>query len=115
MKIAMLIIQNWDSVAAVIAAIVGAVAAVRRGEVTKLKAICFKLVTDAEAELGSGTGKLKLSSVIAEIYPRIPAALKPFIREKQLEKLISDVLEEAKKQWAANAALKAIVAPDTNT
>jgi hypothetical protein len=112
MKFITFIADNWDSVAALLAVLWGAIALVRQGELSKLKAILFKAVTDAEWEYGGGTGELKLAQVISWIYERLPAYIKPFISESTLKKLVNEAVEFAKLKWESNPRLKALVAVD---
>lgn len=84
---------------------------IKRGETAVLNRILFGLVTKAEKEFGGGTGKLKLAAVSDWIYQRIPAVLKLLFSEKDIEKLIEDALEEAKKAWGTNGNLAAYIEP----
>lgn len=70
-----------------------------------VKRIIFSLVTEAEKELGSGTGQLKLAMVIEWLYPKLPSVIKFFVSEKMLLKWIEAGLAEAKKKWEENPAL----------
>ena len=71
--------------------------------------ILFNLVTQAEKQFGSGTGSLKYAAVADWIYQRIPAVLKLLFTSNDIEKMIEDVLEEAKKAWGANENLKGYI------
>lgn len=96
---------NWDSVLVVIAFLAICLVLVKRGETKTLNKILFALVTQAEKEFGSSTGKLKLSTVVDALYQRIPAILKFLFTEKELEKMVEDALTAAKKLWADNDRL----------
>lgn len=74
-----------------------------------LQLILFNLVTQAEKQFGSGTGSLKYAAVADWIYQRIPAVLKLLFTSNDIEKMIEDVLEEAKKAWGANENLKGYI------
>lgn len=63
----------------------------------------------AEKQFGSGTGSLKYAAVADWIYQRIPAVLKLLFTSSDIEKMIEDVLEEAKKAWGANENLKGYI------
>ena len=76
---------------------------------TNLAPIALVLVTDAEIEFGGGTGKLKRSYVIDELYKRIPDEYKKYITEDNLDTIINKALEEAEKLWAENPNVKKIV------
>lgn len=68
-----------------------------------LKAELFSLVTEAEEIYGGKTGAIKLAYVVKKIYSKMPAVLKVFLSEGQLEKIIEGVLEKAKKAWTEKA------------
>lgn len=76
---------------------------------TNLAPIALVLVTDAEIEFGGGTGKLKRSYVIDELYKRIPDEFKKYITEDNLDVIINRALEEAEKLWSENQNIKKIV------
>ena len=111
MKILAFLLANWDSVLVVLAFLALIVVLIKRGETAVLNRILFGLVTKAEKEFGGGTGKLKLAAVSDWIYQRIPAVLKLIFSEKDIEKLIEDALEEAKKAWGTNGNLAAYIEP----
>ena len=103
------LMQNWDSVLVVIGFIVLCLVLIKRGETATLNKILFALVTQAEKELGGGTGKLKLSTVVDALYQRIPAILKFLFTEKELEQMVEDARAAAKKLWGSNEALSEYV------
>lgn len=76
---------------------------------TNLAPIALVLVTDAEIEFGGGTGQLKRSYVIDELYKRIPDEYKKYITEDNLDTIINKALEEAEKLWSDNPDIKRIV------
>lgn len=84
---------------------------------TNLVPIALTLVTDAEIQFGSGTGVLKRSYVIDELYKRIPDEYKKYITEDNLDTIITRALEEAEKLWKDNPNVGRIVygAPTVNT
>ena len=43
------------------------------------------LVTEAEKEYGSGTGALKLASVVEKVYPKLPAIINNMPNEYKKE------------------------------
>lgn len=112
MKIIAFLAANWDSVLVVLAFLALIVVLIKRGETAVLKKILFSLVTKAEKEFGGGTGKLKLAAVSDWIYQRIPAVLKLLFSEKDIEKMIESVLEEAKKEWGTNGNIAAYIEPE---
>ena len=112
MNIIQFLLANWDSVLVVLAFLALIVVLVKRGETKVLNKVLFSLVTQAEKQFGGGTGKLKLAAVSDWIYQRIPAVLKLLFSEKDIEKLIEDALEEAKKAWGTNGNLAAYIEPE---
>lgn len=76
---------------------------------TNLAPIALVLVTDAEMTFGGGTGQLKRSYVLDELYKRIPDEYKKYITEDNLDVIINKALEEAEKLWMGNPNVKQIV------
>lgn len=109
MNVLTFLAKNWDSVLVVVAFIALVVVLIKRGETKILKQILFNLVTQAEKQFGNGTGSLKYAAVADWIYQRIPAVLKLLFTSNDIEKMIEDVLEEAKKAWGANENLKGYI------
>ena len=121
------IIQNIQSIIAVAALILLNIAAIAKGVKTIVKRIqdvkdataeekkaaksaiienlqqlILGWVTDAEHDLGGGTGKLKASKVAALIYKYIPDDLKPLFTPQEIQDMIDTALEDAKKYWEKN-------------
>lgn len=71
--------------------------------------IALGLVTDAEKKFGGGTGKLKRSYVIDELYKRIPDEYKKYVIEDNLDTIIDDALLEAEPLWSTNTDVQKIV------
>ena len=109
MNVLAFLAANWDSVLVIVAFLAVVVVLIKRGETKILKQILFNLVTQAEKQFGSGTGSLKYAAVADWIYQRIPAVLKLLFTSNDIEKMIEDVLEEAKKAWGANENLKGYI------
>ena len=109
MNVLTFLAKNWDSVLVVVAFLALVAVLIKRGETKILKQILFNLVTQAEKQFGSGTGSLKYAAVADWIYQRIPAVLKLLFTSNDIEKMIEDVLEEAKKAWGANENLKGYI------
>ena len=82
--------------------------------ITNLVPIAMVLVTDAEIDYGGGTGVLKRSRVIEQLYTLIPDEYKAYVTEENLDAVINKVLPEAKKLWEENAQVKAIVSGSQN-
>ena len=121
------IIQNIQSIIAVAGLILLILAAVARGVkvivrsiqdikgataeekqaakaaiIKNLQQLILGWVTDAEHDLGGGTGKLKASKVAALIYQYIPDDLKPLFTPQEIQDMIDTVLDDAKKYWENN-------------
>lgn len=70
--------------------------------IENLQQLILGWVTDAEHDLGGGTGKLKASKVAALIYQYIPDDLKPLFTPQEIQDMIDTVLDDAKKYWENN-------------
>ncbi|GHU56991.1 hypothetical protein AGMMS49975_21520 [Clostridia bacterium] len=85
-----------------LAALVGAIVLISKKQYTILDKIVLTLVVEAEKKYGAGTGAVKLAAVVDWLYPKIPAIIRLFITEKQIEQQIERVLTEAQKKWESN-------------
>ncbi len=103
------LLQNWDSVLVVVLLIAVIIVLIAKRQYAILDKIIFSLVTEAEKKFGGGTGAAKLAAVIEWVYPKIPAVIRLFISEAQLEKLIERVLADAKERWEKNPHLSAYI------
>lgn len=112
MEVLNLIVSNIDNIVACILMIAIVVTLIKKGETEILKEILFSLITKAEEEFGSGTGKLKYATVVDWLYERIPAIIKPLFTSKDLETLIETALAEAKEKWAKNPNLLQVESMD---
>lgn len=65
--------------------------------------IIISLVTDAEKELGGGTGRLKSSKVAGWIYDKIPDELKPLFSADEIQDMIDDAVKIAQEIWDKNS------------
>lgn len=78
--------------------------------------ICMKILTrsglmlftEAERQYGSGTGSLKLSSVVTQVVALLPDWVKEVVDMDWLIEQIEAKLVEAKEQWKANEKLSLI-------
>lgn len=113
------ILENWDFILLIVAALAAVAYSAFKGNKSVVMKMLYALVTEAEKAYGTGTGALKLAAVIAEIYPKLPAMLKLFITEATLTKWVEDALTAAKEAWKKNAALAGYIAnpvePDAGT
>lgn len=80
---------------------------------TNLVPIALVLVTEAEIQFGGGTGTLKRSYVIDELYKRIPDEYKKYITEDNLDAIINKALEEAERLWANNPRVNMMITDHT--
>ena len=113
MKVLNLIIANWDFILLIIAAVAAVVFAIFKGNKPVVMRMLYHLVIEAEQIYGSGMGSMKLSAVINDIYPRLPAVIKIFITDDMLVKWVETALENAKEAWKKNAALDEYVKKST--
>lgn len=110
MELLNFILENWDSILGALAIIIVAVLAVVKQEKAVIFKMLYALVTEAEKQYGSGTGELKLSSVIAQIYEKAPAAVK-VIPVSTLQSWVEEALEMAKEKWAKNTNVATYITP----
>ena len=76
--------------------------------------LALTLVTDAEIKFGGGTGPLKRSYVIDELYKRIPDDYKVYITVDNLDTILNEVLETAEKLWSENVKVGRMVYKSTS-
>ena len=110
MNVVNYIVNNWDFVLLIVAALAAVIFFAFKGNKSVVMKMLYALVTEAEKDLGSGTGSLKLAQVVTAIYPKLPAILKAFISEKTLTKWIEDALTAAKDNWKKNANIAGYIA-----
>lgn len=112
-----LIIFNMVAIAKGVAAIVKSIRdaksateeekqAAKDAIIKNLQQVIFGWVTDAEKDLGGGTGKLKASKVAAMIYQYIPDDLKPMFTPQEIQDMIDTALAAAKEYWEKNGKAK---------
>ena len=112
------IINNWYIILGLIAlvAVVG-IAIVKflglptKAQVTKIKAWLLQAVIEAEKELGTGTGKLKLSTVYDMFVQRFPTTAK-FISFEAFSGYVDMALDEMRVMLETNKNIKQIVEKD---
>lgn len=100
------LLKYWDSVVLVVVVIGFILYLIKTGQTKILKKIAIRLVTEAEGKMGGGTGVFKQAAVIEWLYDKIPAVLKVFFTQKDLEKLVDTVVEEVKKKWESNGNIQ---------
>lgn len=112
-----LIILNLVAIAKGVAAIVKSIQdaksateeekqAAKDAIIKNMQQVIFGWVTDAEKDLGGGTGKLKASKVAAMIYQYIPDELKPMFTPQEIQDMIDTALAAAKEYWEKNGKAK---------
>ena len=108
-------IDNWYIILAALAVLAaGGIAAYRyfnlpsEEQLEKVRQWLLKAVTEAEKELGGGTGKLKLRQVYDLFVTRFPwlARIVPF---DLFSSLVDDALEDMRDMLKTNQAVKAHV------
>nr|DAF88463.1 MAG TPA: holin [Siphoviridae sp. ctdHi7] len=114
MNVVNFIIANWDFILLVVAAVAAVVFAVFKGNKSVVMKMLYALVTEAEKNLGGGTGSLKLATVIETIYPKLPAVIKAFVTDAMLEKWVEEALAAAKTTWEKNAKIAEYIEKPVN-
>lgn len=82
-----------------------------KAQVTKIKAWLLQAVIEAEKELGTGTGKLKLSTVYDMFVQRFPMTAK-FISFETFSGYVDMALDEMRIMLETNKNIKQIVEKD---
>ena len=115
------IINYWYIIVAVIAALVVAGVAIYRyfglpsdAQLDKVREWLLWAVTEAEKELGGGTGKLKLRQVYDAFLTKFPW-LAPVVPFEQFSGLVDDALKEMRKLLADNKAVQQLVTGEDGT
>ena len=109
------IINYWYIIVAVIAALVVAGVAVYRyfglpsdAQLDKVREWLLWAVTEAEKELGGGTGKLKLRQVYDLFVIRFPWLAK-IVSFELFSNMVDDALDEMREMLQNNKAVKELV------
>lgn len=106
------IMLNWDSVLLVALVVAGLVLMVRSGYVKQARQILFYLVTEAEAQFGAGTGKLKYAAVATWLHDRLPAIARVILTTKQIDDLIEEAVEMMKIYLRVNERARSLIETD---
>lgn len=111
------LIENWYIIVAGIAALVAALVAVKHywglptaQQIAAIKEWLLWAVTQAEADLGSGTGQLKLRYVYDMFVAQFPWAAK-VISFELFSKMVDEALDKMREMLKTNPAVAALVAP----
>ena len=109
------ILENWPIIVAVIAVVAVAAVAVARfvglpteSQLAKVREWLLWAVTEAEKDLGGGTGKLKLRQVYDLFVTRFPWLAK-LVSFELFSDMVDDALEEMREMLDTNQAVKAFV------
>ena len=113
------IADNWYVILIAIAAIAVVIYLIyhffklpRESQIAKIKEWLLFAVTEAEKELGSGTGQLKLRYVYDMFVAKFPYLVK-FISFEYFSELVDEVLVKFKEMFNKNKAIKQYI--DTNS
>ena len=114
------IIENWPLIVAALAVIAAVVVAVARfvglpteKQLAKVKEWLLWAVTEAEKDLGGGTGKLKLRQVYDLFVQRFPWLAKA-VSFELFSSLVDEALAEMREMLDNNQAVKAFVEGPSN-
>lgn len=109
------IIEYWYVIVAFAIVVAGAAIAVvwffglpRGAQLKKVREWLLLAVTQAEKELGSKTGKLKLRTVYDAFLTKFPW-LAPVVSFERFSELVDDALDEMRDMLDRNEAVKALV------
>ncbi len=115
MEIMNFLSENWYVILLAVAALAVIVYLVckffklpRGTQLAKVKEWLLYAVAEAEKELGSGTGQLKLRYVYDMFVAKFPFLVK-FVSFELFSKLVDEVLEKFKKMFNENRAIKQYV------
>lgn len=109
------ILENWPIIVAVIAVVAVAAVAVARfvglptdAQLSKVREWLLWAVTEAEKDLGGGTGKLKLRQVYDLFVTRFPWLAK-LVSFELFSAMVDDALDELREMLDTNEAVKEFV------
>ena len=109
------ILENWPIIVAVIAVVAVAAVAVARfvglptdAQLSKVREWLLWAVTEAEKDLGGGTGKLKLRQVYDLFVTRFPWLAK-LVSFEVFSAMVDDALDDLREMLDTNEAVKEFV------
>lgn len=109
------IIENWAGIVATICVIVVGVRFVvefvklsREEQVKRIKECLLAWVIAAEKDLGSGTGKVKLSTVYGKFVLAFPI-IKNFVTIEKFDELVNEALTTMNEMLSTNKSLNKVV------
>lgn len=97
---------NYGEIIATVLVGAGFLVAMKTGFKTQASNILFYLVSKAESDFGSGTGKLKLEAVATWLYDKMPHIFKWFFTKKAIIDMIEAALINFKAWLEANQVAK---------
>ena len=107
--------ENWyiiviaaAAVAVIIALIIKFFKLPRESQITKIKEWLLYAVTEAERELGGGTGQLKLRYVYDMFITKFPYLVK-FVSFEMFSHLVDEVLEKFREMLKTNKSVQQYV------
>jgi len=110
-------IENWYVVVGIIAILVVAGFAIykftglpTKEQIIKIKAWLLQAVVSAEKDLGSGTGRIKLSVVYNAFITKFPITAK-IISFETFSNLVDGALDELKELLKTNDKVKELITP----
>lgn len=77
-------------------------------QVRTIKECLLNWVVQAEAQLGSGTGKVKLSEVYGQFVKAFPF-LKTFVRQETFSEWVDEALDKMREMLESNGNLRDVV------
>lgn len=114
------LIENWPLIVGAVAVLATAGVAIARftglpteKQLAKVKEWLLWAVTEAEKDLGGGTGKLKLRQVYDLFVQRFPWLAKA-VSFELFSSLVDEALEEMREMLGNNQAVKAFVEGPSN-
>ena len=107
------IMENWPLLVAAAAIVGAAVGLPTEKQLAKVKEWLLWAVTEAEKDLGGGTGKLKLRQVYDLFVQRFPWLAKA-VSFELFSSLVDEALEEMREMLDNNQAVKAFVEGPSN-
>lgn len=109
------LIENWFIIVGLIAIIVMIGLSIYKflglptpTQIEKIKAWLLQAVVEAESELGSGTGRIKLSKVYDMFITKFPMTAR-FITFEHFSKLVDIALDEMKEMLKTNMDVKRVI------
>jgi hypothetical protein len=76
-----------------------------KGHKAVVRKIVYSLVIQAERALGNGTGEFKYALVVGWVYERLPALVRLFLSEAELDGMIEAAVQYMKEELAESPKL----------